>query len=60
MARNMTHLQLPTSLELRARKIADIGLGTLPVMSSKDLREAVYKAALIALREVAAEARKGG
>lgn len=51
---------MKTSLELRARQIADTGLGTVPVLSTSQLREAIYKAALVALREVRAEALREG
>jgi hypothetical protein len=48
------------SLEARAKRIANIGLGATPALSSSQLRDAVFKEALQHLREVQAEAKGGG
>jgi hypothetical protein len=48
------------SLEARAKKISNIGLGTVPGLSTSQLRDAIYKEALQHLREVRAEPREAG
>lgn len=51
------------SLEARAKKIANTGLGASPGLSTSQLRDAIYKEALQHLREVAtapADKAKGG
>lgn len=45
------------SLEARAKKIANTGLGAMPVLSSSALRDAIYKEALLHLREAVAETK---